>query len=274
TAAAGLLGLPSGTVTIGPPPGLHSTVLPTAGARCKFADYPVKRSANKGVRAAVSLKPAGAAWPTSGTMALRSLSAKLGQAAEDVRPLKSCGTAVRLADTEHSVPASLDAPLGQGGVAACPCPLVTLGNRSSRIPVVVGTVRGIPVFIGTIRGIPAGRHDLIRRWPSIGHAAAASPRSPHHQPQQHANDPHNHQDHADRVNSDAVRGRGRDPEPEDGSHRDQNKASADCHHSPPMGAFSPLLCPECKTANRPGACTLAAEAPDDRSGPVGVRMWT
>src|SRR5215470_3293093 len=69
TAAAGLLGLPSGTITIGPPPGLHSAVLPTAGARCKFADYPVKRSVNKGVRAAGSLKPAGAAWPSSGTMA-------------------------------------------------------------------------------------------------------------------------------------------------------------------------------------------------------------
>src|SRR5215831_7121260 len=83
TAAAGLLGLPFGTVTIGPPPGLHSAVLPTAGARCKFADYPVKRSANKGVRSAVSLKPGRCGLAHPGTMALRGSSARLGHEAED-----------------------------------------------------------------------------------------------------------------------------------------------------------------------------------------------
>jgi len=38
-----------------------------------------------------------------------------------------------------------------------------------------------------------------------------------------------------------------------------------------MSAFSPLLCPERKTTNRPGSCALADRVADERSGLVAAK---
>lgn len=112
TAVARLLGLASGAVTIRSPPGpadlgaAHrgNTLQGSRITPLKFADYPAKRSANKGVRVAVS-EPAGAADPTFGMVALRSPSDRRGRATtEDVTIVESYEDAVRLAGTECPVP--------------------------------------------------------------------------------------------------------------------------------------------------------------------------
>src|SRR5215471_15765355 len=111
-------------------------------------------------------------------------------------------------------------------------------------------VRSAPVFVlvvGTVGGIPAGGRNLVRiparrgylvgRYFPVDRAATASARSPggpHKQPQHHAQGANDHQDVTDSVNTEAVRGYGRDAEPEDGSHRDQENACPDRHGLPPL----------------------------------------
>ena len=104
------------------------------------------------------------------------------------------------------------------------------------------TVRGCSaavLVVGIVDGIPAGRNDTSsaaphgsgpgapggRYLPVDGAAAtrARRPRREHKQPQHHAKGSDEHQDVADCVHTEAVRGYGRDPESKDRPHRDQDR---------------------------------------------------
>jgi hypothetical protein len=71
-------------------------------------------------------------------------------------------------------------------------------------------------------------HDVVR-WTILGGG--------YDHPEHHPQYAYQHQDVTDRVNGDAMRGHGGNPEPQDGSHRDQQKACTYPHGLASLSAF-------------------------------------
>src|SRR5262249_55227149 len=65
----------------------------------------------------------------------------------------------------------------------------------------------------------------------------ATPGRPHDQPEHHTEHAYEYQDVTERVDSDAMRRRGGDPEPQDGSHRDEQKACTYPHGLTSLSEF-------------------------------------
>src|SRR2546430_721482 len=98
----------------------------------------------------------------------------------------------------------------------------------------------------------------------------AAPGRPHDQPEHHPEDADEHQDVTDRVDSDAMRGHGGDPEPQDGSYRDEQKTCTYPHGPTSLSEFwsatpsSPRLWPQ--TDALPGDRGPARSDGSDPSG--------
>src|SRR5205085_3210786 len=76
-----------------------------------------------------------------------------------------------------------------------------------------------------------------RRVIAVGGPPPAAPRRPYDQPEHNPEYAYDHQDVTDRVDGDAMRGHGGDPEPQDGSHRDEQKACTYPHGLTSLSEF-------------------------------------
>src|SRR5690348_3344436 len=74
-----------------------------------------------------------------------------------------------------------------------------------------------------------GLVTVSRRLVAVGWPAAPAPGRPYDHPEHHPEHAYQHQDVTDGVNGDAVRGHGGDTEPQDGSHRYEQKTCTDPH---------------------------------------------
>src|SRR5947207_10612729 len=118
-------------------------------------------------------------------------------------------------------------------------------HRLAPVSVLVA-VGGIPVRQLIGRGVrPVDRPLLaVDRLLAIGRGVRpvdgpppAGPGRPHDQPEHHPEYTYDYQDVTDRVDGDAMRGHGGDPEPQDGSHRDEQKACTYPHGPTSLSEF-------------------------------------
>src|SRR5690348_13536475 len=131
--------------------------------------------------------------------------------------------------------------------------LVTAGRVPCRRSFIGRVVRAVDrPFLAVDRLLPVHRRVL-----TVGGPLPPAPGRPDDQPEHHTEYAYEHQDVTDRVDSDAMRRHGGDPEPQDGSHRDEQKACTYPHGLTSLSEFwsarptSPRSWPQTDGQRRP-----------------------